>query len=244
MANAAIDQNHKPSLIAVSNMDGVTPVVIYADPVTHRLLVDASGGAGVTSVATDNTLTGGPITSTGTLGLNLANANAWTALQTFNPLPQSSATPSNPSDLVTKVYVDSIAQGLTVKQSVIVATTANITLSGEQTIDGVLTSTSRVLVKNQTLGQDNGIYVSSAGAWARATDYDTSLEAQAGTFMAVIQGTTQANQLWVQTVQNPTLGTTPLVFTQLSSTGTGSVTSVSVKPKSFTAYLTAFNTFL
>jgi hypothetical protein len=56
------------------------------------------------------------------------------------------------------------------------ATTANIALTGEQTIDGVLTSASRVLVKNQTLAKDNGIYVSAAGAWTRATDADSATE--------------------------------------------------------------------
>lgn len=52
MANAYRDENSVPTLIGVSNADGFTPVRIYADPVTHRLLVDASGGSGtVTSVS-------------------------------------------------------------------------------------------------------------------------------------------------------------------------------------------------
>lgn len=52
MANASRDENRVTTLLAVSNVDGVTPVVVYADPVTHRLLVDAAGGTGtVTSVS-------------------------------------------------------------------------------------------------------------------------------------------------------------------------------------------------
>lgn len=43
MADAYRDQNNVPTLIAVSNVDGKTPVRLYADPVTHRLLVDLSG---------------------------------------------------------------------------------------------------------------------------------------------------------------------------------------------------------
>lgn len=43
MANAKIDQNYTRTLLAVSNVDGSTPINLYADPTTHRLLVDLSG---------------------------------------------------------------------------------------------------------------------------------------------------------------------------------------------------------
>lgn len=46
MANAYRDQNNVPTLIAVSIVDGQTPVRLWADPVTHRLLVDSTGGTG------------------------------------------------------------------------------------------------------------------------------------------------------------------------------------------------------
>lgn len=67
---------------------------------------------------------------------------------------------------------------------VAVATTSNITLSGEQTIHGFTTSASRALVAGQTLGQNNGIYVTGAGAWSRAADADTAAEL-AGILVAV-----------------------------------------------------------
>lgn len=52
MANAPIDQNTRQGLIAVSNADGTTIVPLYADPTTHRLLVDfAASGGTVTSVS-------------------------------------------------------------------------------------------------------------------------------------------------------------------------------------------------
>ena len=38
MANAFIDQNHKPSLIAVSSVDEITPVLLHVHPITHKLL--------------------------------------------------------------------------------------------------------------------------------------------------------------------------------------------------------------
>ena len=106
------------------------------------------------------------------------------------------------------------------KSPVTVATTANITLSGEQTIDGVLTSTDRVLVKNQTAGEDNGIYVSAAGAWARATDFDTSSKAQSSALVLVREGTAKANTMWQLTTNDPiTLDTTSLVFTEFVGGG-------------------------
>lgn len=95
-----------------------------------------------------------------------------------------------------------------------VATTGNITLSGEQTIDGVLTSGSRVLVKNQTTTSQNGIYVSAAGAWSRSTDADAAAELE-GAAVGVTQGTTQQNTVWLQTSDSINLGTTAIQWQQI-----------------------------
>lgn len=104
------------------------------------------------------------------------------------------------------------------KDEVDVATTANIVLSGEQTIDGVLTSTSRVLVKNQTLGATNGIYVTAAGAWSRSTDADTSAEVTSGMTTLVLSGTLNANIIYSLVTPDPiTLGTTSLTFQGVAS---------------------------
>ena len=68
--------------------------------------------------------------------------------------------------------IDAGTAGLTPKLPCRAATTANITLSGTQTIDGItLIAGDRVLVKNQTAGANNGIYEVAAGAWARAYDF-------------------------------------------------------------------------
>lgn len=105
-----------------------------------------------------------------------------------------------------------------VKVPCIVATTANITLSGEQTIDGVLTSTNRVLVKDQTAGAENGIYVTAAGAWARSADFDVAAEVVDGTMVRVEQGTAKANTLWALTTNNPiTVDTTALAFAEIAA---------------------------
>lgn len=131
-----------------------------------------------------------------------------------------SADPAVALGAATKQYVDSVAAGLDVKPSVKCATTANITLSGEQTLDGVLTSASRVLVKNQSTASQNGIYVSAAGAWARATDMDSWLEVP-GAFVFVEEGTLYADTGWVSSANaGGTLGSTSITWSQFSGAGT------------------------
>jgi phage-related tail fiber protein len=100
------------------------------------------------------------------------------------------------------------------KDSVDCATTANITLSGEQTIDGVATAASRVLVKDQTTGSQNGLYLTAAGAWSRTTDADLSAEVTSGVQVYVEGGTVNGGQTFVLVTGDPiTLDTTALTFT-------------------------------
>ena len=101
-----------------------------------------------------------------------------------------------------------------------VATTGNITLSGEQTIDGIsVVDGDRVLVKNQTIPSQNGCYTVSTGAWTRAYDMNTSTEAVSGTSIYVSEGTANATTVWVQVTPNPiSLGTTDLIFAKLFNT--------------------------
>lgn len=102
------------------------------------------------------------------------------------------------------------------KSPVAIATTANITLSGEQTIDGVLTSASDVLVKNQTLGAANGIYTTAAGAWSRRADSNESAEVL-GMAVFVRLGTANAGKQFICSTPSPiVLGTTVLTFAELS----------------------------
>lgn len=131
------------------------------------------------------------------------------------------AAPTADSDAATKAYVDASRSGLDVKDSVRVATTANITLSGTQTIDGVaVIAGNRVLVKNQSTASANGIYVVAAGSWSRSSDADTDAEVTAGMFTFVEEGTTNADSGWVLSTNNPiTLGTTALTFAQFSGAG-------------------------
>jgi hypothetical protein len=128
---------------------------------------------------------------------------------------------SDDKKLATEDYVDGARQGLDVKNSVLVATTGNITLSGTQTIDGVgVVAGNRVLVKNQETGSQNGIYVVAAGAWTRAADADNNDKVTPGMFTFVEEGTVNEDSGWVLTTNGTiVLGTTALTFTQFSGAG-------------------------
>jgi hypothetical protein len=133
--------------------------------------------------------------------------------------------PVGNSDAATKQYVDGVAQGLDVKQSVAAIAGANITLSGPQTIDGVaLVAGDRILVAGQTTGSENGIYVVAAGAWSRSADMPAGSDA-AGAFAFVEQGTVNADSGWVCTNNkgSAVVGTAALAFSQFS--GAGSITA-------------------
>jgi hypothetical protein len=129
--------------------------------------------------------------------------------------------PTSDQDAATKAYVDASRSGLDVKQSVRAATTADITLSGEQTIDGVsVVAGNRVLVKNQGTGSENGIYVASASGWTRATDANQDAEVTPGMFTFVEEGTANADSGWVLSTNGAiTVGVTALSFSQFSGAG-------------------------
>ena len=98
------------------------------------------------------------------------------------------------------------------------ATTAAITLSGLQTVDGVvLVADDRVLVKDQASGVDNGIYVADTGTWERARDCDNLHDIVQGSVVRVNNGT-QAGFWYVTTASPITIGTTALAFGRASST--------------------------
>jgi len=149
---------------------------------------------------------------------NIALLNATQTFSGTNTFSSNIVVPTTPTlgtHAASKDYVDSIVANQRTKQ-VRVATTANITFSGEQTIDGILTSASRVLVKNQSTQAENGIYVSAAGAWARAADMDAASEVDA-TFLVVEDGTVGAGTIWLTASEVTTLGTDAIVFTQINS---------------------------
>jgi len=104
------------------------------------------------------------------------------------------------------------------KQSVRVAATTNIVLSGAQQIDGVaVIAGDRVLVANQTLAKDNGLWIVANGDWVRATDANSSAKVTPGLTVMVEEGTANGDSLWHLTTNAPiTLGTTALTFKMLA----------------------------
>jgi hypothetical protein len=136
------------------------------------------------------------------------------------------ATPTADTDAANKGYVDGVAQGLDVKDSVRAATTTAGTLASSfangSVIDGVTLATgNRILIKNQATASENGIYtVNATGAPTRAVDMSTSAEFP-GAFTFVEEGTTLADTGWVCTTNAPvTVGSTAINFAQFSGAGT------------------------
>ena len=160
--------------------------------------------------------------------------------------------------LVTKGYVDAVKQSLDIKDSVRVASTGNVSLTGGSsdleagdTIDGVtLVAGDRVLLKNQSTASENGIYVAvaSGGTPARSDDANASAEVTSGMFVWVEEGTSNGDQGYVLTTNNViTLNTTNLTFTQFSGAGqitagnglTKSGNTINVVPDDVTLSVTA-----
>lgn len=186
------------------------------------------------------TLSGGGLTGLTNLSVDNINANANTISTTNSNgdlilSPNGTGTVTVPSgykdrsgfgttSLVTKEYVDAVKVGLDFKDSVRVATTANLNLSAPgASIDGIsLSSGDRVLVKNQSTASQNGIYVwnGASSTATRATDADSSTEVTAGMFVFVEEGTVNADQGFVLTTDGSiTVGSTSLSFTQFSGAG-------------------------
>ncbi|CAI6086700.1 hypothetical protein [Cohnella sp. JJ-181] len=100
-----------------------------------------------------------------------------------------------------------------------VATTANISLTGLQTVDGVvLVAGDRVLVKNQTTGSQNGIYLAASGAWTRSADADTTAKMAAGISVYVRAGTVNAGKTFAMSNASVVmLGTTAITFAEITA---------------------------
>ena len=130
---------------------------------------------------------------------------------------QSTFSAFSSTSFITKNYVDNIITGV-IWVGADAATTTNIPLSGEQTVDGVTTSSSRVFVKNQTDQTQNGIYITSTGTWIRATDADTGTKITR--LAIIIEGGSQKGNQWVNTNSSITVGITNITFAQSSGLGT------------------------
>ena len=182
------------------------------------------------------------ISSTNTNGNIVLDPNGSGTVDVNSSRITSVTNPSASSDAATKAYVDSVANGLDVKDSCRLATAAalaavtynngNGTLTadanGALTIDGVATvADDRVLIKNQASAVQNGIYKvttigsgSAAFVLTRSPDADTAAELTGGTFFFVEEGTANADNGYVATHNGtPTFGSTNIAFQQFSGAG-------------------------
>jgi hypothetical protein len=154
-------------------------------------------------------------------------APTWTGSHTFSNTITQSSSPTADDDVATKSYVDANAQGLLIKDSVAVGSTSNIDLTSttdpNPIDDYTLSDGERILLKDQSDATTNGIYdavtATDPSTWTRSADADEDAEVSEGLFTLIENGTVQQGQGYVL-LNNPTLGTDPLNFTQFSDSGT------------------------
>ena len=250
--------NAKFEALATNPSSGNFEGRMYFNTATFTLMVYANagwkksvhsivsgGGAGIAEALTVSESNG-----TVTLTLNVADTDSagllpaamWNMLTDATPDATSSklvkrdgsgnakvATPTDPAHIATKGYVDAARQGLDVKQSVRVATTAAVNLAADlqtgDVIDGVtLAAGDRVLVKNQVSGSENGIYVAVASGTAlRSSDANGTIdtgELKPGTFAFVEEGTVNSDKGFVVSTNGTiTIDSTAIAWTQFSGAG-------------------------
>ena len=188
--------------------------------------VTASGAITGGSLVADNlTLNGNELSSTNTNGNISLNPNGSGAIDANSANIVNVADPTQAQHAATKAYVDAVKQSLDIKDSVRVATTANITiataLNADDTLDGVtLVNGDRVLVKNQTAQGENGIYVVGTSP-ARSVDANAAAELTGGTFVFVEEGTVGGDNGFVFTHDGTpsNFGTTAMPVVQFSGAG-------------------------
>ena len=241
------DGNFATTLKGAATLGGNIDITL---PTTAGTVITTGNLTGITgtigsldTLSIDNiTIDGNTISSTDSNGNIKLDPEGSGTIDVSSAKITNLGTPTSDADATTKAYVDGLINGLDIKESVKLATTANIagtynngtgTITGSGfgalgNIDGVATTTNdRILVKDQADDKHNGIYVlttvgdgSNAFVLTRAGDADASAEISGGAFFFVEQGTTNADNGFVTTHNgNPTLGTDNIVFQQFSGAG-------------------------
>jgi len=206
-----------PNAVTIQSGNNTSPwtLVLPIDPGTVGQVLQTDG-SGTTSWVNGDITLGTTTVALGATSLTLDGLNSVT-------VAAAGFTPVNAGDLTSKQYVDALFSTINNNiGGVTCATTAPITLSGLQTIDGItLVGGERVLVKNGSIAngaKDDGVYdVDNAGVWTYSSDANTWAE-YVGAIVFVMGGTTYTNTSWLQTVGvGGTLGTTPMNWAQINS---------------------------
>ncbi|MDA7669616.1 hypothetical protein N8555_01165, partial [bacterium] len=178
---ALIESNYAGALTGRPNFDPATGNIPFTVGSGHTDKVDNLNADLLDGYDTSATATANRIPVYGTGGI----------------LPVS--TPTADGHAANKQYVDNAVEGLDIKASVAAASTGNLTLSGTQTIDGTSISAGmRVLVKDQSVASQNGIYICQSGSWALAEDSDAGSLSE-GAYVFVEAGTVNNNTGWSYT---------------------------------------------
>ena len=192
------------------------PVQATYEPLYPYDSITFMGPAGVPFYAPVNpNLDGVNITNStinsSTIGATTPSTGAFTTATAVNA-------PSGNYDLTNKLYVDSAIAGISWKQPVLAATTANITLTGAQMIDTVsVVAGDRVLVKNQTNQANNGIYIVGT-PWVRSDDANTWDELVSA-LVFVEEGSQNGTAWYCYVMQGGVLGTTAVTWSNFSIAG-------------------------
>jgi len=173
--------------------------------------------------------------------INASGSQSGTHVVSAVAFAATAAPGANTTQIATTAFVrnavNSIPGGATYQTLVAAtaATTANISLSGTQTIDVITVSVGdRVLVKNQTAAQDNGVYVVAAGAWARSTDANTAAKVAAAQ-VPVLQGTTNGGKTFITSFKSDsTLGVTAMPWDFLITGTSPTITTPTITTPTIT----------
>lgn len=139
--------------------------------------------------------------------------------------------PVSAQDPATKAYVDSAIEGVAWKDSVRVSTQGNLNLASPgASIDGIaMVANDRVLVRAQTAGAENGLYIWNGAAVAMTRSLDMNVAAEVEQAIVTVEEGTNAGASYRQSVVNVTLGTTALSWSVFgSSAGAASTSSAGI----------------